>query len=47
MLMSGSVLSSWLFVIVMIMEVVTKGERLPWELLYVGDLLLMAESKES
>ena len=42
----GSVLSPLLFAIVM--EAVTRGGRvgLPWELLYVDDLVLIAESEE-
>ena len=42
----GSVLSPLLFIAVM--EVVTRGvkERLPWELLYADDLVLVAQSKE-
>ena len=42
----GSVLSPLLFVIVM--EVVSREFKnaLPWQLLYVDDLVVMAESKE-
>ena len=42
----GSVLSPLLFIAVM--EVVTRGvkEGLPWELLYVDDLVLVAQSEE-
>jgi len=43
----GSVLSPLLFVIVMEMILRELRAGLPLELLYVGDLILMAESEES